>query len=169
LATDRTDRLGLVWLGLSNLDSYRWRRGMGCDVLQFRLRWMVPTGVWVASVVVGFLLACAYALVFITIAHRRQSRAENKASGASADALPAPHRENIGLTDTTNATVIPPAKYDKAQIRKILEGIDAIYPTLTEIERTLDYAMGLAGSLEGIVTHDSATTFLGRIELAPVV
>lgn len=51
-------------------------------------------------------------------------------------------------------TVNPPAKYNKAQINRLLEAIDAFYPLILEIEQTLVSGTWFSGSLEGTIKHN---------------
>lgn len=53
-----------------------------------------------------------------------------------------------GFTTHATAKVLPPARYSKAQINRILEAIDAIYPSLTDLEQALVFGTWTAGSLE---------------------
>ncbi|WP_079586606.1 hypothetical protein [Bradyrhizobium lablabi] len=67
-------------------------------------------------------------------------------------------------TATINATTIPPAKYNKAQIGKILEAIGIFHSILLRINRTLDDAAGTVDSFAGIVSHEGGpATFLDRM------
>jgi hypothetical protein len=70
---------------------------------------------------------------------------------------------NTSSTLIANATAIPPAKYNKAQIGKILEAIDVFHTLLLRIGRTLNDAKGMTGSLEGIVSSQGAASFLEQM------
>jgi hypothetical protein len=57
-------------------------------------------------------------------------------------------KTQIGITTHAVGKVLPPANYSKAQINRILQAIDAIYPILTDLEQALVFGTWTAGSLE---------------------
>jgi hypothetical protein len=59
---------------------------------------------------------------------------------------------------------LPPAKYNKAQIGKILEAISTFHSILIRMDRTLVFADGITGSLEGIIAQDGYMAFLKRMD-----
>jgi hypothetical protein len=61
-------------------------------------------------------------------------------------------------------TVNPPAKYNKAQINRLLEAIDAFYPPILEIEQTMVLGTWTSGSLEANIRDRGAAEALSQMD-----
>lgn len=71
---------------------------------------------------------------------------------------------SAGSTLKVTGTVIPAAKYSKAQINKIVGAIDALYPPLIEIEQALISATWTTGSLEAIIRDQTSDGLLKQLD-----
>jgi hypothetical protein len=77
---------------------------------------------------------------------------------------PRSDRSEVRAGMIATATVIPTAKYSKAQINRILEAIDAFYPPLGEIEQIMISGTWIAGSLEAIIRDKGAAELLNQMD-----
>jgi len=92
---------------------------------------------------------------------QRLEKLEEERAAAKADKQSV---SESGATMKVTGTVVPAAKYSKAQINKIVEAIDAVYPAVRDIETVLRFGQGIAGSLESIIRDNGAATFLDRMD-----
>jgi hypothetical protein len=87
--------------------------------------------------------------------HAQQSRAS---------VAPKSENRQSGITQIAVGKVLPPARYSRAQINRILEAIDAIYPILTDIEQVLVSGTWTAGSLEANIRDRGRQFVLGEMD-----
>ncbi len=83
---------------------------------------------------------------------------QKKSENASDDGM----KVGVGLTAT--ATVTPAPKYNRAQIDRILEAIDAFYPIILDIETIMREGPEHVASIAGIVRDRSAAGFIEQID-----
>lgn len=102
-----------------------------------------------AVLLMGLLVLLAYRFSSSKIRTRETQQAPAQPSGGRMD---------------INATILPPAHYDKAQIQRLLRAIDALYSPLSEMEQVLLTGTWIAGSTEEIIKSRGARHFLAEME-----